>query len=257
MMGLGGLTLNILSLGGLALGVGLLIDNSIVMLENIFRHREEGNEDPEQAAHDGAAEVTSAVTASTATNLAAVIPFLLISGLAALIFRELILTISFAILASLTVALTVVPTLSAQLAKVRFESGIHEWRPLRAFDRGVVSLRRLYGRVAPTVLRWRWGVMAAALSALVLSWTLTRGLGNEFLPQVDDGNVGVYLTLPPGASAEQTNRVALDVEALVRGMPGVRTVFATAGGFIWGARRASGRVADRWTSCWSPVRSAG
>lgn len=135
MMGLGKLTLNIMSLGGLALGVGLLIDNSIVMLENIFRHREEGNEEPEQAAHEGAAEVQSAVVASTATNLAAVVPFLLISGLAAMIFRELILTISFAIVGALFVALTVVPMLSAHLAKVRFESGLHRWRLLVAFDR--------------------------------------------------------------------------------------------------------------------------
>ena len=234
MMGLGGLTLNILSLGGLALGVGLLIDNSIVMLENIFRHREEGNEDPEHAAHEGAAEVTSAVTASTATNLAAVIPFLLISGLAALIFRELILTISFAILASLTVALTVVPTLSAQFARIRFVSGLHDWRPIQAFDNGVAGLRQFYRRVAPGALRLRWAVLGTAAMALVLVGFLVGDLGNEFLPQVDDGNVGVYISLPPGASAEQTNRVALDVEALIREMPGVRNVFATAGGFLWG-----------------------
>jgi multidrug efflux pump subunit AcrB len=137
MMGAGSLTLNVISLGGLALGVGLLIDNSIVMLENIFRHREEGNEDPEQAAHEGAAEVQSAVIAATATNLAAVVPFLLISGLAALIFRELILTISFAILGSLIVALTVVPMLSAQFAKVRFESGLHALKPMVMFDNGI------------------------------------------------------------------------------------------------------------------------
>ncbi|MGH7544607.1 MAG: efflux RND transporter permease subunit, partial [Gemmatimonadota bacterium] len=106
MMGLGNLTLNIMSLGGLALGVGLLIDNSIVVLENVFRHRELGATDPEEAAHRGSAEVTSAVVASTLTNLAAVVPFLLVTGLVALIFRELILTISFAIVASLLVALT-------------------------------------------------------------------------------------------------------------------------------------------------------
>jgi multidrug efflux pump subunit AcrB len=94
------------------------------MLENIFRHREAGDADPEHAAHVGAAEVQSAVIASTLTNLAAVVPFLLISGLAALIFRELILTISFAILASLAVALTVVPMMSAQLARIRFASGL-------------------------------------------------------------------------------------------------------------------------------------
>jgi hydrophobe/amphiphile efflux-1 (HAE1) family protein len=234
MMGLGGLTLNIMSLGGLALGVGLLIDNSIVMLENIFRRREEGHEDATAAAHEGAAEVQGAVVAATTTNLAAVVPFLLISGLAALIFRELILTISFAILASLLVALTVVPTLSAQLARVRFASGLHGWKPILAFERGILGLRGVYRRIGPTVLRWRWAVLGVAVLALLGSSRLTRGLGNEFLPQVDDGNVGVFIGLPPGSSAEETNRVTREVEAMIRDMPYVKNVFATAGGFLFG-----------------------
>jgi len=234
MMGLGDLTLNIMSLGGLALGVGLLIDNSIVMLENIFRHREEGNEDPDEAAHSGAGEVQSAVIASTATNLAAVVPFLLISGLAALIFRELILTISFAILASLTVALTVVPTLSALVAKVRFSSGVAGSRPLRAVDRGMRRMRGLYRRWAPLAVRRRGFVLGGAVALLFAAVFLIRGQGSEFLPQVDDGNAGVFLRLPPGASAEETNRVALEVEEIIRGMPHVEHMFTTAGGFLFG-----------------------
>jgi CzcA family heavy metal efflux pump len=234
MMGMGELTLNIMSLGGLALGVGLLIDNSIVMLENIFRHKEEGHESADQAAHEGAAEVQSAVIASTATNLAAVVPFLLISGLAALIFKELILTISFAILASLMVALTVVPMLSAQFAKIRFSSGIERFRPLIAFDRGIQSLRGLYQRFAPRMLRWRWAVLGTAVLALWGVARLTSNLGSEFLPQVDDGNASVMVMMPVGASALETNRVTLEVEEMVRQMPGVVTQFATAGGMQWG-----------------------
>ncbi|HSJ06467.1 MAG TPA: efflux RND transporter permease subunit [Longimicrobiales bacterium] len=234
MMGAGSLTLNVISLGGLALGVGLLIDNSIVMLENIFRHREEGNEDADEAAHEGAAEVQSAVIAATATNLAAVVPFLLISGLAALIFRELILTISFAILASLMVALTVVPMLSAQFAKVRFESGLHRLKPLILMDNGIQRLRRMYSRYTPAILRWRWGVLGLAALALFGVSRLTANLGNEFLPQVDDGNAMVMVRMPVGASALETNRVTLEVEQMVREMPGVVTQFATAGGMQWG-----------------------
>ncbi len=234
MMGLSNLTLNIISLGGLALGVGLLIDNSIVMLENIFRRREEGIGDAEEAAHIGANEVRSAVIASTATNLAAVVPFLLISGLAALIFRELILTISFAIVASLSVALTLVPMLAAQLAKVRFQSGAHRLKPLVLFDRAVAGARTWYRRIGPRMIRLRWPILGAATAALVGTFFLTRNLGNEFLPQVDDGNVGAYVGLPPGASAEETNRIALEVEAMVREMPHVQSVFAVAGGFLFG-----------------------
>jgi hydrophobe/amphiphile efflux-1 (HAE1) family protein len=234
LMGLGNLTLNIISLGGLALGVGLLIDSSIVMLENIFRHTEEKHEDPEHASHEGAAEVQGALVASTATNLAAVIPFLLISSLAALIFRELILTISFAILASLLVALTVVPMLSAQLVKVRFRSGINRLRPLVLFDRGIDALRHRYGRLAGRTLRWRWAVLGAAFASLVGVFFLTRGLGNEFLPRVDDGNVGVMINLPQGSSAAETNRIAYEIEELVREMPYVETMFTTAGGGFFG-----------------------
>jgi hydrophobe/amphiphile efflux-1 (HAE1) family protein len=234
MMGMGGLTLNIMTLGGLALGVGLLIDNSIVMMENIFRRKEETGEEPEDAAHEGAAEVQGAVVAATSTNLAAVIPFLLISGLAALIFRELILTISFAILASLAVALTLVPMLSAQLAKVRFSSGIGRTRFLRGFDGGVQRLRGGYRRIMPGVLRWRWAVLGLAVLALWGARHLASTTGNEFLPQVDDGGVSVMIALPPGSTPQETNRIALEVEEMVREMPHVEHVFASAGGMFFG-----------------------
>ncbi|HJR54929.1 MAG TPA: efflux RND transporter permease subunit [Gemmatimonadota bacterium] len=239
MMGTGDLTLNIMSLGGLALGVGMLIDNSIVMLENIFRHREEEGRDAEDAAHAGANEVQSAVIASTATNLAAVVPFLLISGLAALIFREMILTISFAILASLGVALTLVPSMAAVLGRVERTSGLARSRPLRAIERGLKRLRGSYRRFGPAIVARRGLTVGISVAILVGVWFLTRGLGNEFLPQVDSGNVGVFLSLPPGASAEETNRVALEVESIVADMPYVEHTFATAGGFLFGGSTAS------------------
>jgi hydrophobe/amphiphile efflux-1 (HAE1) family protein len=238
MMGIGGLTLNIMSLGGLALGVGLLIDNSIVMLENIFRRHKEKGGDPEEAAHEGAGEVQTAVIAATSTNLAAVIPFLLITGLSALLFRELILTISFAIVASLTVALTLVPMLSAQLAKVRFSSGIGNTRFLRMFDRGIDALRRGYRRGAPLALRFRWLVIAGAVGAFFAVFPLMDRLGNEFLPQVDDGGVTVMIMLPPGSAPQETNRIALEIERMARGMPHVEHVFASAGGMFFGGSTA-------------------
>jgi hydrophobe/amphiphile efflux-1 (HAE1) family protein len=238
MMGMGGLTLNIMSLGGLALGVGLLLDNAIVMLENVYRRRDELGEDAETAAHRGASEVTSAVIASTTTNLAAVVPFLLITGLTALIFKELILTISFAILASLPVALTLVPMLAHQLTRIGWSSRLGESRPLRAFDAGMERLRRGYVRVAKVAVRFRWATVAAAIGSLLLCIPLTSGLGNEFLPQVDDGNVSIGVNLPPGSSAGETNRVTAEVEQMVKQMPHVRNVFTTAGGFIFGGSTA-------------------
>lgn len=198
LMGVSGLTLNIISLGGLALGVGLLLDNAIVMLENIYRHREQLGKRSEEAAYDGAREVASAITAGTMTNLAAVLPLLLISGMAALIFRDLIFTISFAIIATLLAALTLVPMLAALLGHLRFESGLVQSAPLRAFDALIAALRRGYRRVLPLVLRGRWIVIALAAVGLVAALRLADGLGNTFLPQVDDGGVGVRMVLPRG-----------------------------------------------------------
>lgn len=235
MMGVGGLTLNIISLGGLALGVGLLVDNSIVMLENIFRHTEQLKDEPLEAAHIGSGEVQSAVIASTATNLAAVVPFLLITGLASLIFRELILTISFAVLASLLVSLTVVPSTAALLAQIRFSSGIKRFLIFRAVDAALEFGRQRYRAMGPTMLKFRWGIVVGGMASLGLAWALTRDLGSEFLPQVDDGNIGSFITLAPGSSPEQTNALITEVEGLVNEMPDVESVFATAGGFIFGA----------------------
>jgi len=233
-MGLGNLTLNIMSLGGLALGVGMLVDNAIVMIESIFRHTKLHG-DPEEAAHTGSAEVTSAVVASTMTHLAAVVPFLLITGLAALIFRELVLTISFAIAASLATALTLVPMLSAQLAKVRRTSGIARTRPIRAFGDLIARVTLRYRGLVAAAVRRRWLVLGTAFAALVLVLPLTSGLGNEFLPSVDDGNVAVNMTLAPGTSAIRTNEVATRLEEVVREMPYVRHIFTTAGGSFFGS----------------------
>jgi multidrug efflux pump subunit AcrB len=111
---------------------------------------------------------------------------------------------------------------------------------MRAFDNGIDRMRRGYRRLAPSVLRWRWAVLGGSVAMLVFAISLTRDLGSEFLPQVDDGGVGVSLWLPPGSTPEQTNALALEIERMVKEMPDVQSVFATAGGFLFG-----GSTADR------------
>lgn len=239
MMGFSDLTLNIMSLGGLALGTGLLLDNAIVMLENIYRRRETDDLDSVEGAHVGAAEVTSAVVASTTTNLASVAPFLLITGLAALIFRELILTISFAILASLPLALTLVPMLAAQLGKVRFTSGLERNRALLAFDRWFDRVTDRYRGAAAWAVRHKAAVLGGVLLVAAGLFSRVPGIPSEFLPQVDDGSVGAFIRLPPGATPAQTNRLTLEVEDMVRRMPHVEATFATAGGFLFGGASAA------------------
>ena len=234
LMGASGLTLNIISLGGLALGVGLLLDNAIVMLENISRHREVLGKSARDAAHDGAREVVSAITAGTMTNLAAVLPFLLVSGVAALVFREMILTIAFAILATLAAAVTLVPTLAALLGKAKARSGLDRSLPVRLFARLIDRLRRGYRSILPGVLRWRWLVLATAATSLTAAAWLFTQLGNEFLPQLDDGAVSVRISMPAGASLDATRDVSRQVEQLLRERDHVNNVFSLTGGALWG-----------------------
>ncbi len=234
MMGLFDLTLNVMTLGGLALGVGLLLDNAIVMLENIDRHRQEYEKSAEEAAFEGSEEVTSAVVASTMTSLAAVTPFLLISGLAAMVFQELIVTIAFAIVASLAAALTLVPMLTVVMTKVRFESGFAKSFMTKGVNAGVEWARKGYLAVARRAFGWKWAVVVGAALALWGSVQVAEDLGNEFLPQVDDGQVSVFLGLPPGAPPEVTYARAMKVEEVIESMPHVEHAFGLVGGHLGG-----------------------
>lgn len=247
LMGGGGLSLNVMSLGGLALGVGLLLDNAIVMLENIERHRQQLREDPVEAAHAGADEVVSAVTAGTLTNLAAVLPFLFITGVATLLFRELLITVSFAVVASLAVALTVVPMLAAQMARLRFRSGFDRSWLFRRFDAGIQALIRGYRGLLAALLPWRWAVLGLGVAAVLAALPLTRQLGNEFLPQLDDGSLGVRLALPAGTTPEATDQAVRAVEAALRELPHVQSIFAVAGGAVWGGNLTE-RAGRGWIS---------
>lgn len=234
MMGFGGLTLNVISLGGLALGVGLLLDNAIVMLENIARHQDRLGKHAREAAGDGADEVASAIVAGTLTNLAAVVPFLLVLGFAALLFRELILTISFAVVASLAVALTLVPMLAAQLSRLKWRSGLSTSRAYQALDRGMLALADAYGGLLRSALRLRWLVVLLSVGAL--GWaTLQFGkLGSEFLPQLDNGELRVWISLPRGMTPEQTDLATREVEAALTALPHVESMFTIAGGALFG-----------------------
>lgn len=242
MMGLGNLTLNIISLGGLALGVGMLVDNSIVMLENISRHQRE-HPDPVEAAHYGSNEVISAVIASTTTNLASVLPFLLIVGLAALFFKELILTISFAIIASLLVAITLVPMLSAQLFK--YEQTHLQQTPVWAkwSQSLVTALTNRYRQALAWTLKHRTVVLTSVVLVFVGSMYLFSQLGSEFLPYMDDGRISIRIEMPPSTSVHETNVVATRLEEIINTMPATESVFATVGGFIFG--RGTAEFANR------------
>jgi CzcA family heavy metal efflux pump len=224
LMGLAGITINMISLGGLVLGVGMLLDNSIVMLENITRHQKMRS-DRMEATGEGSTEVSSAIVASTGTNLASVVPFLMVSSIAILIFRDLILTISIAITASMLTALTVVPTLAARLTKFSRKTAPNG-------EKASERAAKVYAGILDRVLKHRWKVTGALLIAGALSFFCLRSSGSEFMPQIDDGRITVSLELPRGTALKITDDLSKRVEAALKENNGdIETMHSSVGGF--------------------------
>ncbi len=218
------LTVNLLTLGGLALGVGMLVDNSIVVLENIFRRQELG-ESPREAAIQGTAEVSRAITASTLTTIAVFLPVVFIQSMAGHIFRDLAMTVTFSLLASLIVALTVLPLMASSFVRV---SDSYIERAKRDRKRKE-SLGGIYDRMLDWALAKRWWVLGAIGIALVVALFAFPRLGTEFLGSMDMGRVDVGLHLPPGTPVEVTNEVSLRVENELMKIPGIENVTAEVG----------------------------
>ena len=196
-------TLNILTLGGLALGVGMLVDNSIVVIENIYRHISMGK-DPKQAAKDGTKQVGVAITASTLTTIAVFVPVIFVSGIVGDIMKEFSLTIAFSLLASLFVAITVVPMFAAHMLKTP-KTNIEEKRQNSPFYKGLE-------RTVKWCLHHRLVIIGLTLLLVAGSiWGLSR-VGAEFLPATDEGFFSINLTLENGTSLEETERVMTALE---------------------------------------------
>lgn len=213
----GKLTLNLMTLMGLALGIGMLVDNSIVVLENIFRHQEEGA-DRITAARKGTEEVAMAITASTLTTVAVFLPIAFVGGIAGMMFKELALTVSFSLLASLAVALIVVPMLSATILKAKRNTIAPEQRRLSFYQR---TLKWALGKKAMV-----FGLTFVLLAASLL--TFTR-IGGEFIPSMDQGELSVTATLPTGSSVAQTEAIAVQIEDYLLSRPEVEAVSTSIG----------------------------
>ena len=205
-----GFTLNTVSFGGLALGVGMLVDNAIVVLENIYRHREQGKK-PKEAALTGSREVAMAITASTFTTIAVFVPVLFMGGYSAQTFQQLAYVVSFALLCSLAVGLTVVPTLCSRY----LGSGQSGFRIFSPLQKAMTSLSESYGHGIRWALGNRLLVTAFAAGLLGGSVWLSDYVGVELEPQVDDGQIRVNVELESGTRAEVTKDIIDRMEALV------------------------------------------
>jgi len=245
LMGLFGLSLNVFSLGGLALGVGIVVDNSIVMLENIAEGvgmtpgkdttvRLNSQQLIEQAARSSQ-EVESALIASTSTNLVAVLPFLLIGGFIALLFNELILTISFAVAASILVAITIVPMLTSRLLAVRWSSQVGEFWLLQEFNRRFDAATRGYSSFLNKILRYRLLVVAIAFIVLGGGSLLMAGqIPQEILPRINTGQANLFVQFSPGTALEANRKVMSAVDDILLKQPETDYIFSTVGGFLFG-----------------------
>lgn len=253
-------SLNIMSLGGIALAVGMLVDNSIVVLENIVRRRELGDGIVE-AAQNGTSEVAGAVVAATLTTIAVFFPMVFISGIAGQLFRDQALTVTFALTFSLIVALTLIPMLASLGADNRYHN-VSETTPPGWFTRGVAFvvrvlgfvfgglkwlfwivlwvptwvLQRLYRTVAavyPGMLRWslhhRTAVVIGAVLIFAGTMTLLPRLGTELIPQLSQGEFNVDLRLAPGAPLAETDRAIQAAQSVTSRIDTVTLDYSVAG----------------------------
>ena len=217
------ITLNMMTIGGLALGIGMLVDNSIVVLENIYRNRSLGM-DRITASVDGTNEVAMAVTASSLTTIAVFIPIVFTGGLAAILFKDFALSIVIALMSSLIVALTLVPMLSSKLISVKNleseEAQEKKHGPLVVFYKKILSFS----------LKHRFITIMLSIAMFVVSIVMVVSVGAEFFPATDEGMINVSVSLPAGSETLEIESVLKDINNSINNIPEIESVFTSTGG---------------------------
>ena len=215
-----GYTLNLITLSGLALGVGMIVDNSVVVLENIFR-RLQGGEDRMTAARKGATEVLTAITASTLTSVIVFVPFLFATGLAGEMTKPMGLTVTFALFASLLVAVTIVPMLASRFLRA---GTTKRQQPMLQF------LSRVYRPVISFSLRHRLLMVVVMLTSFALSIGITAtGLRKEYMPKLDEIYTTCVMKMAPGSSLKETYKYVSQVEDAIMAQPEFRSMISLTG----------------------------
>ncbi|NLI93399.1 MAG: efflux RND transporter permease subunit [Peptococcaceae bacterium] len=251
------ITLNMMTLSGLMLGIGRLVDDSVVVLENIYRFRQNGYSRFD-AAVKGSSEVIIAVMASTLTTVAVFLPIVFVQGLTSTLFRQFALTIAFSLGASLVVSMTLVPMLSSILLKVDraktsgngYDSLLEAegaridlkdnpkefFRPFRLigkllekFDQGYQRLVEVYKKLLIWSLSHRKKVIVITTAIMFISMASIAVVGTEFFPTTDEGMISISVTLPDGAKVENTAEIMSQIEEKITGIPEIDTIFMNAG----------------------------
>lgn len=201
-----GLTINIMTLGGLALGAGMLIDNAIVVMENIYRNLE-GGLSPKEAAIKGTSEVSGAITSSTLTTIVVFLPIVYIQGAAGELFKEQAWTVSFSLISSLFVAILLMPMLASQYIK----------RPSE--NKKSITIKG-YGNFVGRLLKHRYAVVLTAFIVMAGSYMLVPLLDMEFMPKAESREFSVYVSLEPGTRLQSTDNAAATIENMVTELAG-------------------------------------
>ncbi len=223
-----GMTLNVVSLGGLALGVGMLVDNSVVVLENIFRRRDELGEDASTASILGSKEVIAPVIASVLTTCIVYLPILFIDNMMAVMFKQLAFSIIFSQIASLVVTFLLLPMLSSRIkdtkAKTKSLSFI-----LTPFEKMMKVLYVKYENLLVGCLSNRKKVVGTVTVAFVISLVILSQLGMTLMPASDEGVVSISVELPQGASLDDSDAMCRKIEGIVKENKNVKDIFSTVG----------------------------
>ncbi len=226
-----GLTLNIMTLGGLALGAGMLVDNAIVVMENIFRNMETGKM-LKEAAIEGTAQVGGAITASTITTIIVFLPIVYLHGAAGVLFRDQAWTVAFSLLSSLVVAVLVIPMLSHYFLRKQSQ-----------FDKETSLRFQWYRPLLARILNHRWKVIVTAVLLVIIAVLLLPVVGSEFIPKAGSNHFRVYLELEQGTALQRTDQTVLGVEEMIRRQTGddLEMIYALAGPGVSGYAHESGQ----------------
>ena len=220
-----GYTFNQMTLLGLLLLIGVVVDDAIVVLENIFRHRETEDPDPLSAAENGADQVVFAVVASSLTLVSIFAPVIFIQGVVGRFFQSFAVVVTVGVIISLLVSLTLTPMLCSRYLQVRQKHG----RLYHALDRFLNGIDRIYQRTLDAALGLRWSVVAITVAVVACSGYLFGLVGKEFMPERDEGRFVVSFRAPLGTSIGSTDRYMQELEAVLTRHGEVQTYFAAIG----------------------------
>ncbi len=212
-----GLTLNVMTLSGLALGIGMLVDSSIVVLENIFKKREQGLK-KRAAALDGSKEVSLAIAASTITSVVAFLPIIFVGKQIRLLYSGLTWTVVYSLLASLFVALSLIPLAAS---RIKMGGGIPF---LKRSQKSIKKIRGVYIGLLKFILRFRYLLILIMVGIVIWIWPMQRDIGREFIGITEQNKFTVHVELPTGARLEMSDKAVAMVEKILKEVPEVRTV---------------------------------